>query len=229
MRSTKRRPAAVLAALAAALAATACMPRGPAEFNLGRLPGWYRYLAGDDIRQACAAGGPDRVRFVYNAVWTEQVRAYELKFADYGAQVDQYVWGPAALLAGTTSGPQIRAEKANIGIDRARLARLERAMAASDVQGPSPQGKFLRSDNFYWVVASCRQGRFHFNAFQAGDGRFEALTFPEQLFEADRTDIAVNRPRRLDLPPLAGAPDRDDGLIFTVQVSGESLDVARWD
>lgn len=212
-----------------ALAVAACMPQGPVELNLGRGPSWYRYLAGDDIRQACAAGGPDRVRFVYNAIWTEQVRAYELKFTDYGAQVDQYVWGPGTLIAASLQGPEVRATKASIGIDQARLARLEQAMAASDVQGPSPQGTFLRSDNFYWVVASCRQGRFHFNAFQAGDRRFEALTFPAQLLDADRTGVAVNQPRRLDLPPLAGNPDRGESNVFTVQVSGESLDVARWD
>ena len=62
-------------------------------------------------------------------------------------------------------------------------------MVASDVGGRPPAGQFLRSDNFYWVVAACSQGRFHFNAFQAGDPRFDALTFPKELFDAELRDV----------------------------------------
>ena len=209
----------------------ACAPHGAVTSNLGRLPTWNRYLAGDDVRQACEAGGPDRIRFVYNAVWREQVRAYEVAVTDYGARVDQFVWGAGALIAASANGPELAATKASVGIDKARLARLEQAMAESGVDGPAPAGAFLRSDNFYWVVASCRAGRFHFNAFQSGDGRFEALSFPAQLIDADRTGVAVNPPRRLDLPPLAGAPAGafDDDRPFTVHVSDNGLDVARWD
>lgn len=207
-----------------------CMPHGAADFNLERLPSWYRYLSGDDIRAACEAGGPDVARFVYNARWTEQVRAYELRATSYGATIEQRVWGPGGLLAATRAGPEIRAKTAEVGIDQARLARLRAAMVASDVGGKPPRGQFLRSDNFYWVVAACSQGRFHFNAFQAGDPRFDALTFPKELFDADRTEVPVNMPRPLDLPlPAAGRGDDGEPRPFTVQVGENGLDVARWD
>ncbi|WP_165837516.1 hypothetical protein [Zavarzinia aquatilis] len=215
-----------VAGIAAVLAG--CMPHGAADFSLGRVPGWFRYLSGDDIKAACEAGGPDVTRFVYNARWTEQVRAYELRPAPYGASIDQWVWGPGTLLAATPAGPDMQAKKAQVGIDRPRLARLAAALAQSDVAGAAPRGRFLRSDTFYWVVASCTAGRFHFNAFQAGDGRFEALSFPQELFAADRTGVAVNMPRPLDLPPLTGRFD-DEPRPFTVQVDENGLDVARWD
>lgn len=219
-----------LLATGAAIMVAGCMPHGAADFSLERVPSWFRYLSGDDIKAACEKGGGDVTRFVYNARWTEQVRAYELRPTDYGAKIDQWVWGPGTLIAATAEGPDVRAKKAQVGIDRPRLARLTAALAQSDVAGPAPRGQFLRSDTFYWVVASCTAGRFHFNAFQAGDGRFEALSFPQELFKADRTDVAVNLPRALDLPPLAaGRTDDDEPRPFTVQVGENGLDVARWD
>lgn len=215
-------------ALAVILPLAGCMAQGPVRYNLERGPTWFSYLSGDDVKAACTAGGGDRVRFVYNALWKEQVRAYELKYTPYGAQIDQWVWGPGALLTLSAEGADIAATRASIGIDQPRLARLEQAMVASDVQGRAPRGEFLRSDNFYWVVASCRQGQFHFNAFQAPDARFAALSFPQALFEADRTGVPVNPSRALDLPPLAGGPSIDPGeRPFTVQVGENGLDIAR--
>ncbi|RJF87780.1 hypothetical protein D3874_12705 [Oleomonas cavernae] len=206
-----------------------CMAQGPVDLNLGRIPTWLSYLSGDDVKAACEAGGPDRIRFVYNAVWTEQVRAYDLKVTDYGAQMDEHVWGPGVLLAATAQGPQISADKASVGISKARLEALEGAMAADGVDGPAPRGEFLRSDNFYWVVARCRQGRFHFNAFQAPDARFAALTFPRHLFDADLTGIAINPPRPLDLPLLESGYGHDsDQRPFTAQVSANGLDIPRF-
>lgn len=213
--------------LCAGFALVGCMPDGPVSSTLGRLPTWYRYLSGDDIKQACAAGAPDRVRFVYNAVWREQTRAYEVTFTNYGARIEQRAWGPASALAIGPEGAQIAAKEASVGIDGARTTRLKQAMAASDVAGPAPTGVFLRSDNFYWVVASCHQGEFHYNAFQQGDGRFEALSFPKELFDADRTGVAVNMPRPLDLRPVSQIKPGDD-KPFTVQVGENGLDVARF-
>jgi len=47
---------------------------------------WFGYLVDDDIRDACRAG-LDRDRFVYTAVYTEQVRAYDLSIDADGAGV----------------------------------------------------------------------------------------------------------------------------------------------
>ena len=39
---------------------------------------WFSYVAAEDIRAACRPGGRSRLRLIYNALWEEQVRAYEL-------------------------------------------------------------------------------------------------------------------------------------------------------
>src|SRR6185295_10649270 len=39
---------------------------------------WFAYVAADDIRAACQPGGRNRLRLVYNALWEEQVRTYEV-------------------------------------------------------------------------------------------------------------------------------------------------------
>src|SRR5687768_8929927 len=48
------------------------------EAPIGRSFYWFRYIGGADIRDSCAAGSPDRTRIVYNAVWGEQVRIYDI-------------------------------------------------------------------------------------------------------------------------------------------------------
>src|SRR5437762_456402 len=39
---------------------------------------WFSYVGGDDIRAACGKDGRDRLRLVYNAIYDEQVRTYEI-------------------------------------------------------------------------------------------------------------------------------------------------------
>jgi len=60
------------------LVVAACATTGPDDGVLGRKLAWFSYLNGEDIRAACAAGAPDRFRFVYNADYTEHVRAYDV-------------------------------------------------------------------------------------------------------------------------------------------------------
>lgn len=46
---------------------------------------WFSYVGGDDIRAACTPDGPDQFRFVYNAVYERQIRAYDLRLGADGA------------------------------------------------------------------------------------------------------------------------------------------------
>src|SRR5713226_5686745 len=45
---------------------------------LTRSLNWFTFVGADDIREACRPGGRNRIRLVYNALWEEQVRIYEL-------------------------------------------------------------------------------------------------------------------------------------------------------
>ena len=39
---------------------------------------WFSHLGGRDIRNSCVTGAPDRYRFVYNGIYVEQVRSYDI-------------------------------------------------------------------------------------------------------------------------------------------------------
>lgn len=100
----------------------------------------------------------------------------------------------------------------------------------ADFEAPPPAGAWLRSDDFYWAVSACLEGRFHFNAWRRSDGDLAALPFFGPLLGHDGTGIPVNRPRALSLGPF------DDDLHsrrltdldfpnqrFQVQVGGQGL------
>ena len=58
--------------------ASAQRPDRKVEQPIVRSFNWFSYVAGDDIRSACEPAGRNRVRLVYNAIWEEQVRAYDI-------------------------------------------------------------------------------------------------------------------------------------------------------
>src|SRR5437868_10204720 len=45
---------------------------------LGRSFGWFSYLDAADIRDNCVGSTGERYRLIYNAVWGEQVRSYDI-------------------------------------------------------------------------------------------------------------------------------------------------------
>src|SRR5476649_2085937 len=48
------------------------------DMPIVRSVNWFGFVGGDDIRASCTRGSRDRVRLVYNALWEEQVRTYEI-------------------------------------------------------------------------------------------------------------------------------------------------------
>lgn len=211
-RKSPRSPLVFGAVLAAALLA-ACTPRSqggditdasianPLALKLT----WFRYLGGEDIRQACGPGAPERYRFIYNGNYNEQLRAYEVV-----PQAD----GGAALTARVLTGSGIattinltfddvlaswRWTTAQAALSRDELARLRADMSLSGLFGPAPVGERLYSNAFYWVASGCRGGVFSFNAWVYPSARYAALAFPEALLQFDRTGIALNPPRERDI------------------------------
>src|SRR5918911_5006966 len=63
--------------LAAAMILSGCAGTGGSANPVARSLGWFNYLNGTELRDACATG-PDRYRFIYNARWGEQVRTYDI-------------------------------------------------------------------------------------------------------------------------------------------------------
>lgn len=164
---------------------------------LGRLS-WFQYLAGADIKAACVADAPVRYRFIYNAVFDEQVRSYELARTAAGATLDTNVSGSGIQLVEFRLGESWRPEsikrQATATLDRDAYLALIRQIEADGFGAAPEEGLRLPSYDFYWAVSACAGGRFHFNVWRNQTPGFEALRFPALLFAQDTTDIPPAKP-----------------------------------
>jgi len=225
----------VLVSLAGSLLLTAaCAYHGDAGNPIARSLSWYSYLNGDDIRQRCAPGSPERYRFVYNGIYTEQVRSYDLTTIGQGGHpaLRVHVLGergqigdmpfdhPSAVLApweGVDATVQLRA------VD---IENLRNAMLSAGVFQPLTERLELSSDTFYWVVTACTDGAIHFNAYQWPSPRFEQAAFPDLLFAWDPSGIPVNPPRQArpsDIHRAQSPSDLREKVRFNVAASRDGL------
>ena len=220
--------AAAFVVLAATTLFTACAAQGPSDSPVGRSLTYFSYLNGDDLRAKCVVGGPDTYRLVYNAVWREQVRLYDIvQDGDrVGATMEtRVIPGRANLLSVDLRDPvgPWRGTIASSRLTPADLGDLNAALAASGFDAPTPDGKFLRSDSFYWIVGACRNGQFHFNAWDAPSAAFDRLSFPSVLFRSDRSGVAPNPARHLYLGPFEPDYGSASPSKFQVQVGRDGL------
>jgi len=194
------RPLAVLLTSGLILAAPACTYRAGYEDNpVSRSFAWFSYLNSDDLRKTCRPGAPNRYRLVYNAVWQEQVRTYDIT-ADPGgggvfkAQVRGETDFARPIPLDDLLAPwRPRTVRKRIG--RADLARVRAALRQSGFYAPVPQGTRVRSWGFFWVAAACEDGRFQFNAWSYPSKRFDQVELSGVLGALDGTGLAFNPPR----------------------------------
>lgn len=210
--------------LAAALAISACSYTGDIDNPVTRKASWFSYVEGGDIRAACHAGSASRVRLVYNAIYEEQVRAYDL--GEGGARLlVARAFDQANLAQGINSRDLLepwRGQSAAVHLDEDQYARLMQSLEASGAFGRPAVGLELPSRSFYWTAASCRNGRYSFTAWAYPSPEFEALRFPGELFAVDHTGVPVNPPRK-DLPqPLRHDPREPEGT-FNLKVGERGL------
>lgn len=187
----------LLALLAAAFLA-ACASPGPTANPFGRTAGWFDYLGGGDIRAACQRNSVERYRAVYNAVYSEQVRTYDIEQPRAGetavlfARVFQ---GNIVFLGNSGSGGGIAGTRVRTFLSGEQTSAIREALASAGAFQPGRERLFLRSDTFYWTVASCSGGRFNFRAFKAPPAELSRLAFARALFDVDETGAAVRQPR----------------------------------
>ena len=198
---------------------------------------WFSYMNGDDIRAHCAPGALDRYRFVYNGVYIQQVRTYDIvPDSASGFVMRARVLGPSDLsnvtfrdpLATLTQDPleilaPFAGKKGSTGLGGRDIDSLDAALAQSGFFQPAPAGLYLRSDDFFWIGVACIGGRLTFNAFRFPSASFANLTFPRLLFAWDPTGIPVNPPRELtsfDIYGQATVEDKYPRFTLTVGTDG---------
>jgi hypothetical protein len=179
-----------------------CAYRGGIDRPITLKATWFSYLNGDDIRAACVPGAEPQYRLVYNGAYDEQLRAYEVVGDGAGGAhfVVRVQQGRGLDLTKLSLGdPQAKARwiKARDRLDSAGLAAVEAALEASGAFEAAPAGLWLASEQFYWIAALCRDGRFHFNAWLYPSEGYARLRFPGELLRHDGSGIAVNPPRKV--------------------------------
>lgn len=159
---------------------------------------WFSYLQGDDFKGSCGPGAAARYRMVLNAIYTEQVRIYNV--SDGVMDVRLVLPMDMRDFALTSSPASIfdpwRGMRSGVDLGTDGQAELVAALQESGVFGPPNQGAELSSRGFFWTIAACHQGQYHFTGFQWPSDEWMAATFPQRLFDLDPTSVAVNPPRK---------------------------------
>jgi len=223
MTARGRRISAVMAAVMAGLAA--CSYRGGDIGDaMTRKFRWYSYLQGDDIRTWCPLGSGDRFRVVYNAIYGEQVRMYDLDAARRFLVV--HVTQPNDAAVFTLDDPLApgRAQESRAQLRPAEYDRMIEAFAASGMFAPPPVGLRLPSRSYFWTAAWCRNGTFGFTAWRYPSPSFDAIGFDRLLFALDFTEVPVAQPAPVPFDPLR-ADEQRKGLTgeFTLEIGPQGL------
>lgn len=179
-----------LALVVMALGLGGCAAGGDVGNPLVRKATWFSYLNGDDLRAACRPGAPETLRLVFNGVYSEHVRLYEVHSGTEGRWLaTRIIPGDVDLSAVPVEGlgsllDPWRGAATTVALAPEAWGALTKALARDGLDQPPPAGLELDSADHYWVVSGCLTGRVVFNAWARGEARYAALTFPTVLVEA---------------------------------------------
>ena len=56
-----------------------CEYAGPAGDPVSRNISWFDYVGGESLKAACGPGASTQLRFVYNGIYDQQIRSYDLR------------------------------------------------------------------------------------------------------------------------------------------------------
>jgi hypothetical protein len=165
---------------------------------LTRKAHWFSFVEGEDIRASCAAGTPDRYRLVYNGIYDEQLRIYEVDALRRILAIHVTQPGNAGRLStGDLTAPW-RALEEKVQLDQPTYDRLVQSFAQGGMFAPPPVGLELPSRSYFWTAAICKDGQYGFTAWKYPSAAFDRLGFDQNLFALDPTGVAVNQPK--DVP-----------------------------
>jgi len=160
---------------------------------------WFSYIEGGDFKDTCGARSPDRYRMIYNGISTEQVRIYDVSTQAQALHVRVLL--PMDLrdfAVDSWSGllDPWRGKAMDVKLTHADLAGLVTDLEDAGVFAKPNVGEELSSKGFFWTIAACQDGRYHFTAFTWPSQDFDKLLFANRLFRLDTLDVAINPPRK---------------------------------
>jgi len=210
---------------------SACAYKGGGDHPVIRKFTWFSYVAGDDIRQACSHTSGERYRFVYNAVYNEQVRTYDITPADDGRyQVKIHVTSEVELtwLDLDLNNPDLlkpwRPKISVTNIGAADLMILKRTLQNARFFESRPPAGNISSISFYWVISACVDGIFSQNGYVWPAENFEKAQFGKLLSAWDFTDIPVNPPRKTTKFSIYGTNDETQYRnLFNLQFGSDGF------
>lgn len=185
---------------------------------------WFSFVEGEDIRANCASGTPDRYRLVYNGIYHEQLRIYELDslrrilVAKVTPETDASTINPEDPAA------PWRAREARIPLGDAVYDQLVGSFVASGMFGPPAVGLSLPARSYFWTAAWCRDGQYGFTAWKHPSEAFDAIVFDDPLFALDSTGVPVNTAKPVPFDPQwEDRARRNEVTDFTLKVDARGL------
>jgi hypothetical protein len=218
-----------------------CASSGEIDNPLNRRATWFSFISGEDIATACRVDGRERYRLTYIADRNVQVRIYDID-ADVTpvAQLRSRImtvaasdWFPWEFLSDPSRPFRPFDKVETLPADKLEAIRQDLLASGWSTQ-PAPVGKKIASTSYAWLVAGCRNGEFSFQAYEYPDADFQALTFPEILYEVDQNSIDVRQPptdgERRTLTPnqaIGGRSAADEGgNIYYMRVNANGVSVS---
>lgn len=202
----------------------ACTASGPVDNPGARKLTWFSYVSGDDLKARCADDGFDRIRLVYNAIYREHVRTYDIILAAgaAGSSLSARAIEAANLAEGVGLDDPFGPWNGVAGeapLTAAEALALQRSLRASGLTAPPPVGLRLPGRSFHWTAAACLDGRFHFTAWLYPSDRFAALTFPAVVADLDPVAVPMPSPHEVR-EPLPGDARRTPDFEMLVGRDG---------
>jgi len=210
---------------------TACSYKGGGEQPLVRKFTWFSYIAGSDIKERCNEAKDQRIRFVYNGVYTEQVRSYDIIPAAKGRyEIKISVTEEADLSSISTNleSPDFfkpwRPTLSLSNVSKNEVGILWKTLIDIGFLDSPPPSVNLSSIDFYWIVSACVGGKFRQNAYLWPHKKFKMAQFPKLLSLWDFTDIPINQPRKTSVFSIYGTDNIDDHRnYFSVKFGNNGL------
>lgn len=218
-----------LSRLSAMLVATAALAScswtgGDIGDPLERKAHWFSFVEGSDIRSTCAPGTPDRFRLVYNAVYDDQLRIYELDGLRRLLVVRAVNQGAMGRPSFDDPLASYRAVRAETQLDQAGYDRLVEAFDKGGMFAAPPVGLELPSRSYYWTAAMCRNGRYGFTAWKYPSAAFAAMGFDADLFALDTTGVPVNQAKEVPYDPVWESKARlKEVPVFSLRVTADGI------